>query len=56
MSSQQICIEHLLVAGTLPGTEEDTDDPAPEALTWEEAEKKGIISDAGKYQEQNRMG
>lgn len=38
MSRQQIDIEHLLV--TLLGSEEDTHGPVPEALTWEEAEKK----------------
>lgn len=55
MSSQQIYTEHLLVAGTLLGSEEDTHDPVPEALTWEETEKKWIISDADKCYEQNKM-
>lgn len=40
MSSQQIYVEHLLVAGTLLGSEEDTHDPVPEALTWEETREE----------------
>lgn len=32
MSSQQIYIGHLLVAGTLLGSKEDTRDPVHEAL------------------------
>lgn len=54
MSSQQVYTGHLLVAGTLLGSGEDTPGPVPEALSWEGAERKWIISDAGKCNEKKK--